>query len=90
MSLALEKERLRKKWLLSPLNDRQRDMLERLLAGYDEKLTSSSWARITGASQDSAGRDINDLVARGILSRDSAGGRSTSYRLAVAPNGQKT
>jgi Fic family protein len=64
------------------LNDRQRAMLNRLLEGFEGKLTSSKWAVITKTSQDTASRDINDLVARDILRRDEAGGRSTSYSLA--------
>lgn len=63
------------------LNDRQQLMLNRLLDGFEGKLTSSKWAIITKASQDTASRDINDLVARNILRKDAAGGRSTSYSL---------
>ena len=63
------------------LNERQRAMLNRLLDGFDGKLTSSKWATLAKCSQDTAGRDIDDLVKRGILKRDAAGGRSTSYSL---------
>lgn len=63
------------------LNDRQHSMLNRLLDGFEGKLTSSKWASITKTSQDTASRDINDLVDRGILHKDEAGGRSTSYSL---------
>ncbi|APF36744.1 cell filamentation protein Fic [Chelatococcus daeguensis] len=62
-------------------NDRQRDMLNRLLNGFEGKLTTSKWALIEKCSQDTALRDIDDLVARGILRKDPAGGRSTSYSL---------
>ncbi|HZT26534.1 MAG TPA: Fic family protein [Pseudolabrys sp.] len=62
-------------------NDRQRDMLNRLLGDFEGKLTSSKWAQIEKCSQDTALRDIDDLVAREILAKDSAGGRSTSYSL---------
>ena len=48
-------------------------------------LTSSKWASITGTSPDTALRDITDLVARGVLRREGAGGRSTSYALVVPP-----
>jgi Fic family protein len=51
----------------TPLNDRQRKMLTRLLDGFDGKLTSSKWQKITKTSQDTALRDINDLIAKGIL-----------------------
>jgi Fic family protein len=63
------------------LNDRQRDMLNRLLDGFEGKLTSSKWAKIEKCSADTALRDISDLLARGILVKDEAGGRSTSYSL---------
>ena len=63
------------------LNDRQQGMLNRMLDGFEGKLTSSKWAMITKTSQDTASRDINDLVERGILRKDDAGGRSTSYSL---------
>ncbi len=66
------------------INDRQRLMLNKLLDGFEGKLTSSKWAKIAKCSQDTAGRDIDDLVKRGFLSKDAAGGRSTSYSLAGA------
>lgn len=64
-----------------PLNDRQRKVINRLLDGFEGKLTSSKWAALTKSSPDTALRDINDLIARGILVKDGAGGRSTSYSL---------
>jgi len=67
-----------------PLNERQRKVLNRLLDGFEGKLTSSKWAKLTKTSPDTALRDIQDLLARGILKRDEAGGRSTSYSLAGA------
>lgn len=66
-----------------PLNDRQRKVLNRLLDGFEGKLTNAKWAAITKASSDTALRDINDLVQRGILAKDPAGGRSTSYSLVL-------
>lgn len=63
-------------------NDRQRDMLNRLLNGFEGKLTTSKWAKLAKCSQDSALRDIDDLIRRGILMKEAAGGRSTSYVLA--------
>lgn len=65
-----------------PLNERQRKVVNRLLDGFEGKLTSSKWAVLTKTSPDTALRDINDLVLRGVLVRDEAGGRSTSYSLA--------
>ncbi|HET9371116.1 MAG TPA: Fic family protein [Vicinamibacterales bacterium] len=64
------------------LNERQRQMIARLLDGFDGKLTTSKWAALTKSSQDTALRDIQQLVDRGVLMRNAAGGRSTSYALA--------
>lgn len=64
-------------------NDRQRRVINRLLDSFEGKLTSSKWAKLTKSSQDSALRDISDLVERGVLIKESAGGRSTSYALKV-------
>ena len=63
------------------LNPRQTRTLDRLLDGTEGRLTSSGWAAMNGCSQDTANRDIRDLVERGILVRSEAGGRSTSYGL---------
>jgi len=63
-------------------NKRQRLVINRLLNGFEGKLTSSKWAKLAKCSQDTALRDIEDLVARGILVKDPARGRSTSYSLA--------
>ena len=65
-----------------PLNERQLKLLNRLLDGFDGKLTSSKWAAIAKCSPDTALRDINELVAQGVLRKTEAGGRSTSYVLA--------
>ena len=63
-------------------NDRQTKVLNRLLDGFEGKLTSSKWAKLTKCSQDTALRDINDLVAQAVLVKEIGGGRSTSYMLA--------
>jgi Fic family protein len=65
----------------APLNLRQRDILNRLLDGFDGKLTSSKWATIEKCSPDTALRDIQDLLDQSILAKE-GGGRSTSYSLA--------
>jgi Fic family protein len=65
------------------LNDRQRLILNRLLDGFEGKLTTSKYAKLAKCSQDTALRDILALVERGILIRNEAGGRSTSYALAA-------
>jgi len=66
-----------------PFTDRQRTVLNRLLDGFDGKLTSSKWATITKTSQDTASRDIDDLLRRHIFFRAPGGGRSTGYMLVV-------
>jgi len=63
------------------LNERQRTMVNKLLDGFQGKLTSTKWAKITKSSHDTALRDIEALVAKGILKKDPGGGRSTSYSL---------
>ncbi|MHA4846525.1 Fic family protein [Flavitalea antarctica] len=63
------------------LNDRQRLMLDRLLNGIEGKMTSSKWAKMARCSQDTATRDIQDLINKGMLTKENAGGRSTSYVL---------
>jgi Fic family protein len=69
-------------WRDLPINERQRVMLNRLLDGFEGKVTTSKWAAITKCSSDTALRDILDLVTRGVLARNPGAGRSTSYALA--------
>lgn len=66
-----------------PFNERQRKVINTLLDGFEGKMTSSRWATLTKSSPDTALRDINDLVNRGVLARAPGGGRSTSYALTV-------
>ena len=66
----------------SPVNDRQRSVINRLFNGFEGKLSSSKYAKLTKCSSDTALRDIKELLKRRIIVRESAGGRSTSYRLA--------
>ncbi|MFN5982926.1 MAG: Fic family protein [Fluviicola sp.] len=63
------------------LNERQIKLINKLLDGFDGKLTSSKWAKIAKCSKDSAVRDINDLIDKQILQKELAGGRSTNYEL---------
>jgi len=65
------------------LNDRQRLMLNKLLDDFEGKLTSSKWAKIARCSQDTAIRDIQDLINKGILRKEAEGGRSTNYELQI-------
>jgi Fic family protein len=78
----LRKAEFWKKHAAGAFNDRQRNILNRLLDGFEGKLTSSKYAIIEKTSPDTALRDINELVDRGILTKDEGGGRSTSYSLA--------
>jgi Fic family protein len=82
LSSVLAKARFWEQLGESPVNERQRAMLNRLLDGFEGKLTTTKWAKLTKSSQDSAARDAQDLVERGILIRSAEGGRSTSYALA--------
>jgi Fic family protein len=66
-----------------PFNARQRLVLNRLLNGFQGKLTSSKYAKLAKCSQDTALRDIDDLLKRGVLVKDVGGGRSTAYFLSV-------
>ena len=59
-------------------------MLNRILDGFDGKLTSSKWAKIAKCSKDTAVRDIKDLIENGILKKESEGGRSTNYELIMS------
>ena len=65
-----------------PLNERQQFMLNKLLDGFQGKLTTSKYAQFARCSHDTALRDILALVSEGILVRNEAGGRSTNYALA--------
>ncbi|MBS0356818.1 MAG: Fic family protein [Proteobacteria bacterium] len=69
------------RWAATPFNERQVKVLNRLLDGFEGKLTSSKWAAIAKCSADTALRDINDLLARGVLRKMAGGGRSTGYEL---------
>ncbi len=66
-----------------PLNERQIKILNRLLDGFEGKLTTSKWAKIAKCSQDTAYRDILNLINQGALQKDPGGGRSTSYSLVI-------
>ena len=85
LDTVLVKARFWQRWASNPINERQAKVLNRLLDGFDGKLTSGRWASIAKCSPDTALRDINDLLARGLLRRSDAGGRSTSYQLNDLP-----
>lgn len=81
LDAVLFKARFWQQWATAPLNPRQVKLLNRLLDGFDGKLTSGKWAAIAKCSADTALRDINELLTLGVLSKLGAGGRSTSYEL---------
>ena len=70
-----------KVWAETPMNDRQIKLVNRLLDGFEGKLTTAKWAAIAKCSTDTALRDISDLLARGVLRKLEGGGRSTGYEL---------
>jgi Fic family protein len=77
----LQKARFWEQPSTTGLNERQRLMLNKLLDNFEGKLNSSKWAKMTKCSQDTALRDMQHLIERGLLVKDSAGGRSTHYLL---------
>lgn len=82
----LMKARFWQHWATVPLNERQLKLLNKMLDGFEGKLTSRKWAAIAKCSPDTALRDINDLISRGALRKADAGGRSTSYELSAPPH----
>lgn len=81
LAVVMKKAKFWERYASTSLNDRQELMLNKLLNGFEGKLTSSKWAKINKISADTAIRDINDLQEKGILVKEEAGGRSTSYVL---------
>jgi Fic family protein len=71
------------------LNERQKKVLNRLLDGFEGKLTSSKWAKMAKCSQDTAHRDIVDLIEKGLLIKNAEGGRSSNYSLAMQKRSSK-
>ena len=68
------------------LNERQQKMINRLLDGFTGKLTSTKWGKICKCSQDTALRDIQDLIKKDVLQKKTSGGRSTNYELVETPS----
>ncbi|MBI2070137.1 MAG: Fic family protein [Elusimicrobia bacterium] len=85
LASVFKKDQFWKTHAATALNERQRLMLNKLLDGFEGKMTSSKWAALTKCSHDTAQRDIVDLINQGILVKDKAGGRSTSYSLKTTP-----
>jgi Fic family protein len=84
LASVLRKARFWDAYANEKFNDRQRKVLNRVLDGFEGKLTTSKWAALTKSSTDTAFRDLDDLFKRGILGKDEAGGRSTNYSLVEA------
>lgn len=85
LDTVLAKARFWQRFAGTPMNERQVKLLNRLLDGFEGKLTTSKWAAIAKCSPDTALRDINELLAHGVLRKSAAGGRSTSYELNEPP-----
>jgi len=87
LAAVLAKARFRESIGDTPLNGRQRLVLDRLLDGFEGKLTNAKWAKLAKCSPDTALRDLQYLVDHGILTRGPEGGRSTSYALRLPATG---
>jgi len=81
LSSILDKAHFWERIAKEPLNERQIKVLNKLLDGFEGKLTTSKWAKIAKCSQDTAYRDILNLIKLGALQKEPGGGRSTSYSL---------
>jgi len=81
MQTILRKAEFWEKHKETPINERQRLMINKLFGDFFGKLTSSKWAKITKTSTDTALRDIKDLIKKGILQQEEGGGRSVNYTL---------
>jgi len=83
LDAVLAKARFWQRFSGVPMNERQIKLLNRLLDGFEGKLTTGKWAAIAKCSPDTALRDISELIAHGVLRKSAAGGRSTSYELSA-------
>lgn len=84
LATILVKARFWNHWSGTALNKRQIQLINQLLDGFEGKLTSSKWAKITKCSPDTGLRDIQELLTHGILEKEAAGGRSTSYQILMS------
>jgi len=83
LAKVLSKAKFWEKHAATIINERQKLMINKLLDNFFGILNTSKWAKITKCSQDTALRDIQDLIEKGILIKESGGGRSTSYKLNI-------
>ncbi len=81
LSSVLRKVKFWEKHTSTQFNERQKRTVNKLFVGFTGKLSSSKWAKINKCSPDTALRDIQDMISKGVLIKDEAGGRSTSYEL---------
>jgi Fic family protein len=81
LSSVLRKAKIWERINEGPVNERQRAVINRLLDGFEGKLTTSKYAKLAKCSPDTALRDIKALLERGLLIQDEGGGRNTSYHL---------
>ncbi|MFA6409396.1 MAG: hypothetical protein WCW01_04400 [Gammaproteobacteria bacterium] len=77
----LYKTKIWKKLHFHPINERQRKIVNLLLGDFQGKLTTSKYSKLTKSSQDTALRDIKNLIEYGVMTQEPSGGRSTSYKL---------
>jgi Fic family protein len=83
IAAVLQKAAFWQRFAEQSLNERQIKVLNKLLDGFEGKLTSTKWGKLANCSQDTALRDITDLIERGALQKDPGGGRSTSYSVEI-------
>jgi Fic family protein len=82
LDTVLRKALFWQRWAGTSMNARQIKLLNRLLDGFEGKLTTGKWAAIAKCSPDTALRDITELMSLGVLKRSPGGGRSTGYEVA--------
>jgi Fic family protein len=83
LKIVLAKADFWKKYGASTTNERQKQLVNKLLDGFDGKLTTSKWAKIAKCSHDTALRDMNDLIQKGMMLKESGGSKNTSYILNI-------
>ncbi len=81
VSRAIDRTRFWQRAKDTELNERQRKAISRILIGWEGRMTNRKYAKLTDCSDATATRDLSDLVAKGILRPDGAGGRSAGYEL---------
>ncbi len=81
LALVIKKHKFWNRYITQIKNERQKKILNKLLDGFTGNLTTSKWAKIAKCSQDTALRDIQNLIDKEILIKSNSGGRSTKYEL---------